>query len=130
MAREAPVTIGYIDRHRHAVIPVDLFDHRSRLRRVQAMVDTGFDDFLALPAGVIQSLGLSHVGRVSMQVATAQSEDFDAYAASVWWFGNRRSFRVLQSPDEIIAGTRLLRDTRLTLELWDGGSVTLENSGK
>ena len=65
-----------------------------------------------------------------MQVATAQSEDFDAYAAAVWWFGNRLPIRVLQSPYEIIVGTRLLWNSRLTLELWDGGLVAVEASGR
>ena len=94
------------------------------------MIDTGFDDFLALPYDVVQNLGLARAGIVSMQVATAQSEDFDAYAAAVWWFGNRLPIRVLQSPYEIIVGTRLLWNSRLTLELWDGGLVAVEASGR
>ena len=120
------MTIGYINEHREAVIPIDIFDNRGRLRRVEAVVDTGFDYFMALPTRLVQSLGLARMGRVRMRTATDQMESFDSFAATVWWFGRRQQIRVLQTQSEILAGTWLLWDAELSIQLWDGGSVTVQ----
>ena len=120
------MTTGYISEYGEVVVPIDIFDQRSRLRRVEAIVDTGFDYFLALPVPLIQSLGLAWVGRRRMRVATDQMERFESFAAEVWWFGARLPIRVLQTQSEILVGTRLLWESQLTVQLWQGGSVTVQ----
>ena len=100
-------------------------DQRGRLRRVEAIVDTGFDYFLALPVQLVQSLGLAWVGRRRMRVATEQMERFESFAAEVWWFGARRPVYVLQTQSEILIGTRLLWESQLTVQFWEGGSVNV-----
>ena len=120
------MTTGYISEYGEVVVPIDIFDQRGRLRRVEAIVDTGFDYFLALPVPFIQSLGLAWVGRRRMRVATDQMERFESFAAEVWWFGARLPIRVLQTQSEILVGTRLLWESQLTVQLWQGGSVTVQ----
>ena len=120
------MTTGYISEYGEVVVPIDIFDQRGRLRRVEAIVDTGFDYFLALPIPLIQSLGLAWVGRRRMRVATDQMERFESFAAEVWWFGARLPIRVLQTQSEILVGTRLLWESQLTVQLWQGGSVTVQ----
>ena len=120
------MTTGYISTYGEVVVPIDIFDQRSRLRRVEAIVDTGFDYFLALPVPLIQSLGLAWVGRRRMRVATDQMERFESFAAEVWWFSARLPIRVLQTQSEILVGTRLLWESQLTVQLWQGGSVTVQ----
>ena len=71
------MTNGYVNRNLHGVIPIDIFDHRNRLRRIDVIIDTGFDDFLALPINLVQNLGLPRAGEVPMRVATGELEDFD-----------------------------------------------------
>ena len=119
------MTGGYIDQAHRAVIPVDIFDRQNRLRRVDAIVDTGFDDFLAIPANLVRSLDLPWLGEMEMRVATGQLESFELYRATVWWFGHRRPIRVLETQNEILAGTRLLWGSELTIQLWNGGAVTV-----
>ncbi|MCY4559259.1 MAG: hypothetical protein OXF79_23335 [Chloroflexi bacterium] len=48
---------GYISEFGEVIVPIDIFDQRGRLRRVEAIVDTGLDYFMALPARLVQSLG-------------------------------------------------------------------------
>ena len=116
---------GYVNPNLQAVIPIDIFDHRNRLRRIDAIVDTGFDDSLALPLSLIRNLGLPWAGQVFMRVATGELEDFNTYAATVSWFGRRRTVRVLETQNEILAGTGLLQGSELTIQLWHGGAVTV-----
>ncbi len=120
------MTTGYVNEYREAVIPIDLFDSRGRLHRVQAIVDTGFDYHVALPFDLVQGLGLVWVGEVEMRVATDEWEQFDCYAVTVLWLGNRLPLRVLQTQSEILAGTRLLWGTELTVQFWEGGAVNVQ----
>ena len=120
------MTTGHIDQHGHPVLPVDLFDRQGRLHRVEAMIDTGFDDFLTLPAHLVQRMGLVWASRMPMQAATSEWAQFDVYAADVLWLGNRLPLRVLQTQSEILVGTRLLWETQLTVQFWEGGSVNVQ----
>ena len=106
------------------MIPVDLFDRQGRLYRIEAMVDTGFDGFLALPIQLVQRLGLVWINRMPMQVATSEWAEFEIYEATVWWFGVRLPIRVQLIPSEILVGNRLLRERQLTVQFWQGGSVS------
>jgi len=121
------VTTGHIDQDGHPVIPVDLFDQQGRLRRVEAMLDTGFDDFLALPGHWVQRLGLVWAATMPMRVATSEWAYFDVYEATVFWLGNRLPIRVLQTQSEILVGTRLLWESLLTAQFWEGGSVSVQS---
>ena len=125
MAGGFPVTSGHIDQYGRPVIPVDLFDRQGRLYRVEAMLDTGFDDFLALPNHLVQRLGLVWSSRIPMHVATSELAQFDTYAATVLWLGNRLSIRAVQTQSEILVGNRLLRESQLTVQFWEGGSVNV-----
>ena len=120
------MTTGHIDQHGRPVIPVDLFDLQGRLHRVEAMIDTGFDDFLTLPAHLVQRMGLVWASGIPMQVATSEWVQFDAYAAAVFWLGNRLPIRVLQTQPEILVGTRLLWESELTVQFWEGGAVNVQ----
>ncbi len=127
MAGGFPVTSGHIDQYGRAVISVDLFDRQGRLYRINAIVDTGFDDFLALPTHLVQRLGLVWASRISMHVATSELAQFDTYAATILWLGNRLSIRVVQTQSEILVGIRLLRESQLTAQFWEGGSVSVQS---
>lgn len=121
------MTTGHIDQHGRPVAPVDLFDRQGRLRRVEAMVDTGFDDFLTLPDHWVQRLGLVWISRMPMQVATSEWARFDIYAVDILWFGHRLPVRVVQTQSEILVGTRLLWESQLTVQFWQGGSVSVQS---
>lgn len=97
MAGNPTVTTGYISENREPILSIDIFDRRERLRRLEAIVDTGFDDFLALPSHLAGSLGLPRLGTMAMRIATEQTEWFNTYSAAVRWCGTRLPIRVLQS---------------------------------
>lgn len=121
------MTTGYISEFGELIVPIDIFDQRGRLRRVEAIVDTGFDYFLTLPIPLVQSLGLAWAGRRRMRVATDQMEQFESFEADVWWLGTRRPIYVLQTQSEILVGTRLLWESQLTAQFWEGGVVSVQS---
>ena len=120
------MTTGYISEFGEVIVPIDIFDQRGRLRRVEAIVDTGLDYFMALPARLVQSLGLDWIGRMRMRVGTEEMARFESFAADVSWLGSRRPIYVLQTQSEILVGTRLLWESQLTVQFWEGGAVNVQ----
>ena len=116
---------GYISEFGEVIVPIDIFDQRGRLRRVEAIVDTGLDYFMALPARLVQSLGLDWIGRMRMRVGTEEMARFESFAADLSRLGARRRIYVLQTQSEILIGTRLLWESELTVQFWEGGSVNV-----
>ena len=121
------MTTGRVHQYWRAMIPVDLFDRQGRLHRIEATLDTGFDGFLTLPAHWVHRLGLIWAGGIPMQMATSEWAEFDAYTAAVFWLGSRLPIRALQTQSEILIGTRLLWESQLTVQFWEGGSVNVQS---
>lgn len=48
------------------------------------------------------------------------------YAASVLWLGEQRSVRVFEMGDKPLVGMRMLAGSRVTMDVIDGGPVTIE----
>ena len=54
--------IGYINEYLEAIIKVTIFNSVGEAITIDAMVDTGYSGFLALPRNTINELGLSWTG--------------------------------------------------------------------
>ena len=93
---------GHVDQNRKAIIPVDLLDGAGRLRRLNAIIDTGFDLELALPGATIRNLGLTWRDEIEMTLADGQTVGFPRYAATIIWHDRQREIRVLETSHEAI----------------------------
>ena len=120
------MTNGRVDENRKAIIPIDLLDSRGRLRRLSAIIDTGFDLELALPGVTIRSLGLTWRDEIEMTLADGQTVRFQLYGATIIWHERRREIRVLETSDEAIIGADLLWGSVLTMQMREGGHVSIE----
>lgn len=61
-------------------------------REIEAVVDTGFDRFLTLPADAISALGLKQFRQGRALLADGSEIAFDVYEATVSWDGATRRF--------------------------------------
>ena len=117
---------GRVGQNRKAIIPIDLLDAVGRLRRLNAMIDTGFDLELALPGITIRSLGLTWRDEIEMTLADGQTVRFQLYGATIIWHEHRRAIRVLETWDEAIIGAALLCGSAVTMQMREGGHVFIE----
>lgn len=117
---------GRVDQNRKAIIPIDLLDGAGRLRRLNAIIDTGFDLELALPSMTIRNLGLTWRDEVEMTLADGQTVRFQLYGATIIWHERRREIRVLETSDEAIIGADLLWGSAVTMQMREGGHVFIE----
>ena len=97
----------------------------AALRQVTAMVDTGFDGYLALPERIINEIGLQLVGIQSSVLADGSEARFKCYLAEVDLKGTVRVVRVLQSGDQPLIGMGLLWGRLFTMDTQHDGLVTV-----
>ena len=99
---------GHVTAYREAVIPLNVDGPRNRGREINAVVDTGFNGFLTLPASLIQELGLVWRRRGRATLADGSDSVFDIYEATVIWDGRPRRIAVDEADCDPLVGMSLL----------------------
>ncbi len=95
---------------------------------VRAVIDTGFTDWLTIPADAAEYLGLQVRGSVDVELADGSVERLPIHRVRVSWHGRSRSVRAYGVPGgEALIGMSLLRGSRLTLDSVPGGAVRIED---
>ena len=81
---------------------------------------------MVLPSAMIRQLGLTSHGRRRVTLADGTTDMQNAYIASVIWQGARHLIRVFGMGDKPLVGMRMLSGSRVTMDVVDGGAVTIE----
>ena len=118
---------GQINARREALIPVRIRGASGAEAEVQAVLDTGFDDHLMLPAEMIEGLGLIRQGAMPLMMADGSIVRASVFEAVVMWNGERRTTSVQATKNDTLVRMRLLQGSLVTLEVVDGGAVTIES---
>jgi len=118
---------GQINARREALIPVRIRGASGAEAEVQAVLDTGFDDHLMLPAEMIEGLGLIRQGAMPLMMADGSIVRASVFEAVVLWNGERRTISVQATKNDTLVEMRLLQGSLVTLEVVDGGAVTIES---
>jgi clan AA aspartic protease len=93
---------------------------------VDAVIDTGFTGFLALPTDTIARLGLHLVGSRRGRLADGSLVYMHLYMANVLWDGLLQRVQVLETSGPCLVGVSLLYGYVLTIEAIDGGRISIE----
>ena len=109
-----------------AWVTIEILPPDGQPRPIEAVLDTGFNGELALPAVSIRQLGLPAGIRRLAVTATGDGVSLMTYYATVLWDGQRRSIQVVEADSEPPLGMELLLDSLVTLEVRKGGSVTVD----
>ncbi len=118
--------IGYLDEAKRPRIRVNVDGRRTSLS-VEALLDTEFNGDLCLPVEVAVQLGLEPIQVVEVEKADESLESMLVFAGSIEWFGNPREVDILLTDtSEALIGTRLLENTRVTLDFPES-LVMIEN---
>ncbi|MBM4031233.1 MAG: clan AA aspartic protease [Planctomycetes bacterium] len=117
---------GRVAGAREAVVPLQVRALGGRPEWVQAVVDTGFTEFLALSSDTIERLGLPFRGNLPLTLADGSEDDFAIYRAIVEWHGYACPVSVAAIQAGALLGMGLLRGSRLTLDITEDGPVQIE----
>lgn len=112
---------------REAQVALELHGSKAEeSTNVEAVIDTGFTDWLTLPRAVVEEMNLALRGSASVMLADGRVEELQIYRVGLIWHGRRRSVRAYAAPGEALLGMSLLRGSRLHMDVEPGGAVTIE----
>lgn len=117
---------GQVSENREAIVPVTVFGFGGKSVTVNAVIDTGFDDFLSLPLELVATLALVARESVSVMLADGSVVESMYFEAEALWHGKRRPITVQVSPGMPLIGMTLLEDSRLIIEAEPGGKVFIQ----
>ena len=93
---------------------------------LDAIIDTGFTEYLCLPANVIRLLGVQRINTERVTLADGTAVSVDLFEAQIEWAGSEQATLVHSLGSTPIIGMALMRDHVLTVEVKPGGSVILQ----
>jgi clan AA aspartic protease len=120
------MTIGHVTADGHPQIQIIVEGSDDETHAVEALLDTGFNGGLALPAERIAALGLKRRGQVTAVLASGEERNVPTYRATVQVGGTRHSAVVAEAGEPLV-GMALLRGFELRIQCIDGGQVDLEH---
>ena len=117
---------GQVTPNREAVIRVLVRGPRGQEAQVEAVIDTGFNGFLTLPAQLIADLALPFAGTTRAALGDGSEVQMDVFEAAVLWDNQERGVVVLAAEGGALVGMSMLSGYRITLDVKDGGTVIIE----
>ena len=118
---------GRVSDELQAWVAIEILPLNGQPRRIEAVLDTGFNGQIALPAAIIRRLELPEDIRIPAVTATGDRVSLKTYHGTVLWDGQPRSVRVVEADGEPLLGMELLLGNRVSLEVRGGGPVTIDS---
>ncbi len=107
-----------------AVVRLEVESPGRRRTVVDAIVDTGFNSYLTLPADVIRRLGLPCIGEGGVTLADGASSTLRVFQGFAAWDGARRPIDILEADGGPLLGMGMMLNHELRVEVRGGGSVS------
>ena len=96
------------------------------MREVDAVIDTGYSEYLMLPSTIVTELDLSLVSINQALLADGSEVSFDVYEVTVLWDGRPRQVDVYEANFTPLVGMALLAGHNLNIDVERGGRVAIQ----
>jgi predicted aspartyl protease len=117
---------GEVTPDREAVLRVTIRGPGGLELETDAILDTGFTDYFSIESSQIAALGLPHRGTMQFELANGTLVPLEIHRGEILWNGQWRSMLVTAAGGAPLIGMSLLAGSRVTLNVIDGGPVTIE----
>lgn len=121
---------GVVNSRLEATVRISLRGDGRQIRRVTAVLNTGFSGSLTLPPELIAHLGLALDQRELLILADGSERPFDVYAGVVVWDRRQREILIHEADATPLVGTELLADYELSAAFRPRGKVTIKRLGR
>lgn len=116
---------GEVNNDRLAVVPLRLVSREDKYIDEIAVIDTFFSGYLSLPLERIRSLNWPFAERRSYSIADDTLVNFDLYEGTVFWNEEKSAILIVAAEGPPTIGMGLLYGSWLTIDVVDGGRVTI-----
>lgn len=113
--------------NRHAVVAVTFLLPNGSRFPIEFVIDTGFTDYLCLPAEAVALLGLPFSYDTPANLANDSEVLLAVHEAIILWDGEERQVRVCATGRRPLIGTALLSEQELAIQFAEGGLVTIDD---
>ncbi|MXV88662.1 MAG: clan AA aspartic protease [Acidimicrobiales bacterium] len=117
---------GRINARLEATMSLDVRRPGGGSRSIEAVVDTGYSEFLTLPPTEVRELGLPYKHQGAARLADGSEIAFDVYDAELVWDGQTIAVLVDEAETTPLVGMALLEGHRLQVDIEHGGRVLIE----
>lgn len=121
--------VGSVHSNGDAIVQVRVRGPGAAAVELDTVVDTGFNDWLAIPQAVIDELSLPFREEGRYTLADGSTAVTRLFAAEVNWFGRWRRILVVEMDGGPLMGMALLRGCHLGVDVVDGGRVEIRSLG-
>lgn len=117
---------GRVNSRLEATLTLEVLGPNGQRQGITAVIDTGFNGDLSLPAAVVSVLALIPLVPQSVRLGDARRRILSFYEAELLWDGQLCPIRVLCVEGDPLVGTAVLNGYRLTADFVVGGPVNIE----
>ena len=117
---------GTVTADREIVIPMEAVSADRSSISFEAVVDTGFNGFLTLPVGLLNTLGASAAGTRRAELGDGNLVEMDVYCVNIRWRDEEREVLALSADAMPVAGMSLLWGSRVSFDAQEGGTITIQ----
>ena len=117
---------GVVNGALEAIVVLSVTGPLGLTRDIEAVVDTGFDGFLFLPAELTEDLDLEFAYFTPVVLADETTDKFNVFNVTVMWDGRPRHVQTLASQGAPLVGMGLLHHNSLFVEVVEGGRVVAQ----
>ena len=117
---------GVVNDTYEAVVALSLNGPGGQAHDIEAVIDTGFNGFLTLPADLVSELGLPYAYLGQAFLANDAPVDFDVHYVTVEWDGQSRDIEADVTGSVPLVGMLLLDMHRLSIDVERGGRVVIQ----
>jgi clan AA aspartic protease len=107
------------------VIQLPVRGTNGEIARVHMMVDTGFNDYLALPSWVIERLAMPVGDDAQFLLADGEKRRSRTFIAEVEWFGQWRRVIAVEIDGDPLLGVMMMDGHHLGIDVVAGGRVEI-----
>ncbi len=116
---------GYVNKNREVRVRLTIQAPGGTPHELEALVDTGFNGSLTIPAVIAEELALPWRTRGSFRLADGTKARFDIHAAEILWDGTWRRILVEVTGRAPLLGMSLLDGFELRILVVDDGLVQI-----
>lgn len=109
----------------HATCVLEVFGANGVPARIEAIIDTGFSGWLALPERHVRQLGLERLGSKEIRVADGRLSTAWYYELEIDWLGDIRDVEVIRTQTFPLIGMALLNGSRLCMMVEESGELEI-----
>ena len=117
---------GVVNAAYEAVITLPLHGPAGQTREIEAVIDTGYNGFLTLPAAMVAELEAPFLGPSRATLANGAVETFNVHDVTVIWDGQLRDIEADATGGVSLVGMLLLDGYDLSVQVRDGGRVAIQ----